>query len=249
MNNGYIKLFRKMLDWYGFSSSKRVHLLLTLLLLASHKKKTVMWNGKPIEIVPGQFITGRLKLKELCSISESYIEKLLEEFEKMEILRQRKSSISRLITIVGWSQYQSSDNGEDNGEDNGKTTERTTERHNQEYKERKNERRGEAANAAHLPAGSNASVANPPAVKILSSFCEIYNKYTGIKYRLKSSDRLIFEKMCATTEIDQIKNKITTFATMCHNQTAWFTKSWADFTVTNLDKNWNSIIPEATQNV
>jgi len=144
VNNGYIKLFRSFKDWYGFGSSKRVHLWITLLMLANHKEHTFLFCGKPTRILPGQFITGRKSLSATTKISESYIEDLLSEFEKQGQLQQQKSNTSRLITIVKWSDYQGYDNGEDNGEDNGATTERTTERQqkdtNKNVKNEKNEK-------------------------------------------------------------------------------------------------------------
>lgn len=134
MKNGYIKIFRSFRDWYGYGSAPRVTLWVELLLLASHKDKDFLFNGKPIHLDPGQFITGRKKLALATGISESYIEDLLSEFEKQGQLQQLKTSTSRMITIVKWADYQDSNSG--------KTAERqpsdsgaTAERHNQEGKE------------------------------------------------------------------------------------------------------------------
>lgn len=121
MANGYIKLHRDIVDWYGFSNSKRVHLWITLLVRASYKQKNFFFNGQIVDLQEGQFITGRQKLSQITGISESYVEKLLSEFESLGQIRQQKSNRNRLITIVKWNDYQVSDNG--------KTEERTTERH------------------------------------------------------------------------------------------------------------------------
>lgn len=139
MNQGYIKLYRKFKDWYGYRSNSRKALWIELLLQATHKEISIVFNGKPITLLPGQLVAGRKKLAEDCKMSESWIEKLLSEFEKMEQIRQQKTNTSRLITIVAWEEYQSSNNGEDNGEDNKKTTKRQQKDTNNNVNNVKNE--------------------------------------------------------------------------------------------------------------
>jgi hypothetical protein len=141
VNNGYIKLFRAFHDWYGYGSSKRVHLWIELLLLSTHKEIPMLFSGKPILLKPGQFITGRKSLSATTKISESYIEDLLNEFEEQGQIQQQKTNTSRLITIVKWEDYQCCDNGEDNGEDNKKTTERQRSDTNKNDKNVKNEKK------------------------------------------------------------------------------------------------------------
>jgi hypothetical protein len=118
MKNGYIKLFRSIRDWYGYESSARVHLWIELLLLASHKNRKTIFDGSPITLKPGQLITKRCVLSASTRLSESYVEKLLKEFENNGQLEQLASNRSRLITILMWDGYQLSDNQEDNQEDN-----------------------------------------------------------------------------------------------------------------------------------
>lgn len=136
MDNGYIKLFRSFREWYGYSSSKRVHLWIDLLMRANHAEADYLFDGVPIVIKPGQFVTGRKKLHESTGISESYIEDLLTELEKQQQIQQVKCSTSRLITIVKWSEYQSCDNGEDNRA----TTERQPSDTNKKNKNNKNDK-------------------------------------------------------------------------------------------------------------
>lgn len=141
MENGYIKIHRKIRRWYGYKSMSRKALWLELLLRATHAPYTTLFKGKPTMIMPGSLVVGRKILAESINLSESWIEKILNEFEKMGQLRQQKSNRSRLISIITWSEYQNSDNREDNREDNRKTTERQqkdTKQEDKEYKEHKN---------------------------------------------------------------------------------------------------------------
>ena len=133
MENGYIKLYRSFRDWYGYKSHKRLALWVELLFCASHKTKDCLFGGKFLTLTPGQFVTGRKLLSSATGISETYVEKILDEFESIGQVRQQKCSTSRLITIVKWVEYQDRDSGktaERQQKDNGETAER----HNQECK-------------------------------------------------------------------------------------------------------------------
>lgn len=122
MNNGFITLHRKFLNWYGIQSAKRVQLWIIMLLKANHKDNLFLFNGKPITVYRGQFITGRKILAHDCKMSESQVERLLTEFEQIGQIEQQKTNTNRLITIVKYNEYQNKDNGQDNGQDNGRTT-------------------------------------------------------------------------------------------------------------------------------
>lgn len=117
-------LHRKIFDWYGYKSATRKSLWIHLLLLASHKDHQTIFNGKPITISRGQLITGRKKLAEQIELSETWIEKVLKEFENYGQIRQQKTNTNRLITILKYEDYQSGDNGVYNGVYNKVTTKR-----------------------------------------------------------------------------------------------------------------------------
>ena len=106
MQEGFITIHRKILDWYGFQSGNRLKLWITILVLASHKDKTMMYNGKPKEIKRGQFVSSRRSLARITGISESYVENLLKELEIQQQIQQQSCSSSRLITILNYDIHQ-----------------------------------------------------------------------------------------------------------------------------------------------
>ena len=114
MHNGYIKLHRKFLDWYGYSSSRRVHLWITLLMLANHKENRFIFNGEPTTVSRGTFITGRLALSKTTNIPPTSVERMLQEFEKEGIIEQQKTNKNRLIKILYYDRYQVSGQQMDN---------------------------------------------------------------------------------------------------------------------------------------
>ena len=77
-----------------------------LLYSATHKSQHVIFDNEKIELLPGQYITGRKQIAEKCNISESKAERILKWFESDHQIEQQKSTKGRLITIVNWNLYQ-----------------------------------------------------------------------------------------------------------------------------------------------
>ena len=120
---GWIKVHRKLKDKGWYKNSNKVHLWIELLLRAAHEKREFMFNGENIELNPGQLITGRKSLAESTGIKESTVERILTFFEKTEHqIEQQKSNRNRLITILTWSEYQSTEHLNGQQADNKRTT-------------------------------------------------------------------------------------------------------------------------------
>ena len=77
-----------------------------MLLLANHKEKKVLFNGK-IEIIGrGQLITGRNALAEKSGIPAGSIPRYLEILKNLEMLNIKPNNKFSLITIIKYSDYQ-----------------------------------------------------------------------------------------------------------------------------------------------
>ena len=127
MNNGWIKLHRKLLDNPIANRPAWSWLWITLLLLANHDEThSFIWNGRRVFLNQGEFVTGRSALSEQTGIAGSTIEDILNYLESQQQIRQQKTTKYRLITIVKWKEYQKSDSKPDN--------KATTKRHIQEVK-------------------------------------------------------------------------------------------------------------------
>lgn len=119
MNQGFIKLHRKIMDSPLWQSCKpeRKTILITILLKANHKEKTIILDStrEKITLLPGQFVTSRSKLAKECGkgISEQMIRSALNYFEKHDFLTKQSTSESTngytLITIKNWGLYQVDD--------------------------------------------------------------------------------------------------------------------------------------------
>ena len=76
-SNGWVKLYRCLLEDAVFQKSAYFHLWVTLLLRAAHKEHEFIFNNRIQKLMPGQLITGRKKLSKLTGIHESTIQRAL----------------------------------------------------------------------------------------------------------------------------------------------------------------------------
>lgn len=109
MNDGWIKLHRKLKEKAYYKKPPYIFLWIHLLLSANHKPKEFMWNGTIILVKQGQLITGRKELALQTGIKESTVERILKLLENEHQIEQQKTTKYRLITIVKWEDYQNSD--------------------------------------------------------------------------------------------------------------------------------------------
>ena len=126
MNNGWIKLYRCLMDkpiWLN-STPEQKTVLITVLMLANHDENEWDWNGKKFKVGSGQFVTSLPKLAEKCGdgISIQNVRTALKRFEKLEFLTDESTATGRVITIANWGIYQGCD-GEPNRPSNSCLTE------------------------------------------------------------------------------------------------------------------------------
>ncbi|MCE1165314.1 MAG: hypothetical protein LWX07_07930 [Bacteroidetes bacterium] len=113
-NKGWISVYRQLTDKGFYKKSSYVHLWIHLLLKANHKPKEFPVDGIDTKINAGQLLTGRKKLSEDTGIPETTIERILKRFENEHQIGQQKTNKYRVITILNWNNYQSSDRTTDN---------------------------------------------------------------------------------------------------------------------------------------
>lgn len=107
---GWIKLHRSIVDkpiWKQSTAEQKV-VLITILLLANHKRSEWEFEGKTFMCEAGQFITSLATLSEKCGkgISIQNVRTALTRFEKLGFLTNRSTKTGRLITVENWGMYQ-----------------------------------------------------------------------------------------------------------------------------------------------
>lgn len=114
LQNGWVKIHRKILDNPVCSKASWAWLWVVLLLKANHEEKSFFFNGQKITCGKGQLVTGREALAEAASMSPSSVERALTYFESEHQIEQQKTKKYRVITILKWADYQTPDSKADN---------------------------------------------------------------------------------------------------------------------------------------
>lgn len=146
---GWIKSYRSVLDNPVVTkSTDHMAVWVYLLHTATIKKKKDLFNGKEIILKPGQLITGRDKISEKYkNLTASKVQRVLKDFENAHQIEQQTSPRGRLITLINWNKFQSSEQPFEQQVDNNRTTSeqqpnnnRTLYKNSENIKNGKNER-------------------------------------------------------------------------------------------------------------
>ena len=104
--DGWIKLHRKSLESSVFQNPTIWAVWCWCLVKASHKLQKFPFNGKDIEIKPGQFITGRVIGASECHISEQSWRTAMGYLKSTSRITSQSSNKFTIITILKWEEYQ-----------------------------------------------------------------------------------------------------------------------------------------------
>ena len=90
MNEGYVKIYRKMLDDEMICIDTEYWAIWCYLLLnATHTEYKSIFNGNEIILKPGQLITGRDVIASKFNINPSKVQRVLKKFEKFGKIEQQ----------------------------------------------------------------------------------------------------------------------------------------------------------------
>lgn len=107
--NGYIKLYRSIIDWEWFEDRNTRDVFLYLLLNANWKETE--WKG--VSLKPGQLIIGRKKLAASLGLSERAVRTALSRLQKTGEIDQQTTNRWTLVTVENWAKYQADDDASD----------------------------------------------------------------------------------------------------------------------------------------
>lgn len=120
---GWLKLYRKLIQkpiWKQ-STPEQKAILITILCMVNHEEQEWEWQGKKCVCQPGQVITSLEKIKKEAGkgISIQNVRTALKRFEKLEFLTNESTKESRLITVLNWELYQSTENNQQSDQQTG----------------------------------------------------------------------------------------------------------------------------------
>lgn len=106
-NQGYIKLYRKLLDSEIMQfGAPGIGFMAYCLLKANHKDNKWFDGSKFVEIKRGQFVTSSLELANGLKLGRQVIRTTIRKFEELEIITTKPTNKYTLITLLNYSKYQ-----------------------------------------------------------------------------------------------------------------------------------------------
>lgn len=125
MSKGWIKLHRKIEDcqiWIGNEPYDRRSAWISLLLMANHEDRDMIFDDQLITIKRGQLITSVRKLSQKWMWSKDRTLNFLRTLERLQMIHRESNTRRTLITLVKYEDYQiESDSNKDTNQDTERT--------------------------------------------------------------------------------------------------------------------------------
>jgi hypothetical protein len=120
MHRGYIKIWRKLLEWEWFLKPETLQVFLYLLLKANYKESKFM--GYTVN--RGQIVTGRNSLSEKLTLSPRTVRTSLERLKTTNEITIKTTNKFSIITLCNYETYQNDfiENDQQNDQQNDKPT-------------------------------------------------------------------------------------------------------------------------------
>ena len=123
MGEGFIKIHREILDHWCYQDTEIFKLWMTLLMLATHKRRTIQRKGiQALTLEPGQILTSRPELARITGVHQSKINRVLNWFETEQQIEQVKTRKYRIISILNWERWQVREQLDESKTNNSRTT-------------------------------------------------------------------------------------------------------------------------------
>ncbi|MDY5930168.1 MAG: hypothetical protein SPJ27_09115 [Candidatus Onthovivens sp.] len=171
-NQGFIKIYKKMLDWEWYKDNNTKCVFMHCLLKANWKDG----RFRGYEVPRGSFVTGRRQLAKELKMSEQSIRTALEHLISTHEVTIKKTSKFSIITVVNYDYYQ-----ESNPQTNHQvTSNQPASNHNRRNKEIKNIRSVREENTLISPALTDV-ISYGSSLGASNEYCErFYNHYESI---------------------------------------------------------------------
>jgi hypothetical protein len=114
-SNGWIKLYRKTLDNPLLREADHLAIWVWILLRATREDYDVMIGKERVTLHPGQLVTSRSAIASDLRLSQSKVSRVLDDFVRYSQIEQRSTTHNRVISVLGWLDYQESGQRVDSG--------------------------------------------------------------------------------------------------------------------------------------
>jgi hypothetical protein len=108
VGDGYVRIYRKMLDWCFYKDSKTKALFLDILLNCQWKARTTTIGGVLVTLNPGQMVFGRKKAALRTGLSEQNVRTALARLARNGTVKCviHSTKLASILTVCNWVAYQ-----------------------------------------------------------------------------------------------------------------------------------------------
>ena len=152
LENGFIKIYRKILEWEWYDDIPTTRLFIHLLLTVNIKDS--VWKGR--EIPAGSRVISLSKLSKEAGLTQKQIRGSLDKLERANCVAKSTTPKYTVITVLNWDSYQS--RGQTQGQTKGTQQDKRGANKGQQNKKIKEDKRREEDRGAS------------PTLSILQSF-------------------------------------------------------------------------------
>ena len=136
MDNGWIKLHRKILKNAIVTKPNYMAVWIYLLLRANHKEKEIIWNNRKTIIKAGSFVGSLRKISRFYGIGIATVKYIIDYLVSERMLEHKANSRFSIFTVRNWHRYQ----GIEHRVEHKVNTSRTQGETNKKDKNEKNEK-------------------------------------------------------------------------------------------------------------
>ena len=109
MNNGWLKLYRKITESSVFDNPELLKVWIWCLCKATHRSREQIVGRQIITLEEGQFVFGRKAASEQLKMNESAVYRHIKMLEALNMISIKTNNKFSLITIEKWTCYQGYD--------------------------------------------------------------------------------------------------------------------------------------------
>lgn len=116
---GWIKLYRKLVDWEWYDEPNTKIVFIDLLLHANHKERK--WRGETIEA--GSLVTSIGAIAERNGLSTKQVRTAISHLEKTGEIAKKRANKNTTLIVLNYKRYQEFDDGKGQSKGNQKSNE------------------------------------------------------------------------------------------------------------------------------
>ena len=104
--NGWIKLHRKIMRNEKWDNDKMLKVFIWCLLKATHEAREQLVGMQKVNLLPGQFVTGREAGARELQMAQSSFRRLLDRLKQLQFVDIKTTNKFSVVTVVNWAFYQ-----------------------------------------------------------------------------------------------------------------------------------------------